>query len=601
MTPELSAYLRRCRNPMFAASALTLLARRAIWSARARLAPASRFRYPPAIARARNAMVATRTAPAPRPAVHPPATTLTLTGAAHAVRASEDWDVTFEDDETTLSLHRWNWLLRGITDDAERLTREHGLALMRSWLAHEGVAHATHGDAYSTGERIANGMLFLLLTGDGTIPAELLPDFRAMACDVAEHLEYLRSGETGNHAFNNARALLFVGLLADLPEAVALAHEVIRERLPAVIDGDGFMNEGSSHYHLLFTRWVLEMLWLARRAGDAEGAALLQAPAAQLVRRCWFFLVRDQLHGTWRMPLLGDVSPDFPPEWLIGLPWSRLALESWTPASLPAGPVAPGWGALFGAVSGSGDHAPVSEHHALGGWHRIERHGWSLFARARSSDGRLRASHEHLDLGGIVLFRRGAPVLVDCGRRDYTASPMGRYGWSAASHTTLLVDDRPSTSDGPTWMTHTFRGVRVTVRWREYGDDDVLSVTHDGFARLASGVGVHERAVTVSPAGVRIEDRLAGTGEHEIRLRVHFAPGVARDGAGTGAWKAGATAGIFQNDAGWRTEIQEGRATPPIGGVVFPAYGREEASRTLDLSSRASLPLTVCHHILETS
>ena len=46
-----------------------------------------------------------------------------------------DWFVEFEDQEVTNSLHRWNWLLYGLSEEnIFKLSREEGLSLIRSWL-----------------------------------------------------------------------------------------------------------------------------------------------------------------------------------------------------------------------------------------------------------------------------------------------------------------------------------------------------------------------------------------------------------------------------------------------------------------------------------
>jgi len=129
---------------------------------------------------------------------------------------------------------------------------------------------------------------------------------------------------TGNHAFNNARGLLFAGIVSGLPYATELAFEIFKERLPKLVTDDGFLREGSSHYHFLFTRWVLEVQWILSGTKNKELQSIVRPFAVNLVKRCWFFLVQNRKTKHWSIPLVGDISPDFPPEWLLSVPWSLL-------------------------------------------------------------------------------------------------------------------------------------------------------------------------------------------------------------------------------------------------------------------------------------
>ena len=67
-----------------------------------------------------------------------------------------------------------------------------------------------------------------------------------------------------NHVINNARALLFASILLDIEFYSDLAFAILRSNLPELVSNDGFLREGSSHYQFIFTRWILEMLWLSK-------------------------------------------------------------------------------------------------------------------------------------------------------------------------------------------------------------------------------------------------------------------------------------------------------------------------------------------------
>lgn len=603
MTAELRNYLRRCANPLFACFAAMVFVSRAFPAALARVWPAGRHAFQERdIKNLRRRLLSYHEAVAIRqpPPQAVPSCSLSLAIGSVEVAGDPDWSAEFPDDEVTISLHRWNWLLRGLTDSPALMSREQGLLLMRSWIAHCHERPEFAADAYSTGERIANGSLFLLLTGAEGIPPDIASAFRGMGREVAANLEYHRAGLTGNHAFNNARALLFAGLAANLAGAADLAFAIAKERLPKLVTRDGFMREGSSHYHFLFTRWVLEMLWLAERAQHTAFVQMLTPYAQRLVQQCWFFLVRSEAGCRWQIPLVGDVSPDFPPDWLISVPWSSLACDVYRPGELPEAPGQRGWSALFGSIDGHGDKPPMDAvaHFPHSGWLRVDHQPWTVFVRAESDVGGIQVGHSHHDLGSFVLFQAGTPLLIDCGRLDYTGSPLSIYGKATDAHNTLLVDDLGATCDGPSWLSGRYRAVRVAVEVERRGDDLMVTIGHDGFARLAGGPLSHRRRLELDRTGLRIEDRLDGTGRRRVQVRFHFAPGIELHSDSQHGWKLGNAPLRFVPALLPVVNIQTGRAQPPFGGLSFPVYGCQLSSNTLDLAGTVNLPTAVTHALL---
>ncbi|MFZ5875381.1 MAG: heparinase II/III family protein [Nitrospirota bacterium] len=528
-----------------------------------------------------------------------PGRSLTLVKGACEVSGDRGWFGEFPDEEITLSLHRWSWLLRGVTDDPVAMSGDQGLALMRSWIRQCLDAPDFAADAYSTGERIVNGSLFLLLASEQEMPSDLTAAFKRMGRQVAENLEYHRSGQTGNHAFNNARALLFAGLVAKLPGAVDLAIAISKERLPKLVTSDGFLREGSSHYQFLFTRWVLEMLWIATREGHEAFVQLLTPYAGLLVQRCWFFLIQGETDGRWRIPLIGDVSPDFPPDWLLSLPWSTLACGIHRPDKLPQPPPQRGWKDLFGAVEGYGTSAPdeVSSF-PESGWFRITHRPWTVFVRAQSHRGGSEASHSHHDLGSFELFCDGAKILADGGRLDYTCSPLSLYGKSALSHNTLLIDGLGPTCDGPSWLADRYRAVQVDTEVIQSGESRCITIKHDGFMRFAGDPIFHQRRIRLTRDGCWIEDWLDGKGSHRLQTRFHFAPDIELYRVPDHGWKLGDSGLRFLPALLADVVEQSGQFSQPFGGVFFPTYGGQDNSKTLDLSDTVNLPVSLTHALI---
>ena len=515
---ECANFRRQLRRPGFALEATAEFARAGIAAMRRR-SVARALLLPEAVRTSREELL--RNAP---PAAMPLETPseraasgrlrLATRDLAHDGRP--DWHSVFEDREDEFVLHRWNWLLTG------GVSREDGMALMRSWLSACRDDPQLAGDAYSAGERIVNGCAFLLLhpadERQWSMPADLRNGLQRMAWDVAEHLEYHGGGATGNHAFNNARALFFAGALLDVPSAVDLAVAITRERLPQLVDGEGFLREGSTHYHFLFLRWVLEMVWVAEATEQWPMWSLLEPVAGSLVRGAWFFLVQRPNQG-WTMPLIGDISPDFTPAWLTGAPMASVARQfQQAPEAAVFGD---GWQVLWDTLpqaktvrAGVLPAGCVRERGAAtrGDWGRMDWEGFTLFCH-HCPGGRRRAhpTHRHADLGGFVLMREGQPLVVDPGRRSYRADDVADFAATAEAHSTLFVDDLgPEPAMRLARLPAAYRLRESTMEAGENERGAWLRLRHDGFTRLGGAPMRHQRTWQATSVGLTIEDELAG-------------------------------------------------------------------------------------------
>lgn len=605
MNQELHNYLRRCRNPGFAMAAVASLHRRAFWSLLRRVAPRHQRLFLPAGVRAgRRLLLSSLTDRGPDPVITPPGQRtgylLSLATGTLAWDGEQSWSTVFDDPEETDSLHRWNWLLRSAgREEGPPMSFEAGLSLVRSWLHWDSTSQEISHDTYSACERIANGCLFILLHGQCDVPHDIALCFRGMTRSIAQNLEYGRADLTGNHAFNNARALLIAGVMVDIPEAVRLAEAIASERLPVLVTSEGFLREGSMHYHFLFTRWVLEMLWLTGGAARPALVDLLAHYGRRLVERCWFFLVQGA-EGCWEAPLMGDVSPDCPPEWLYALPWSAPARELMAPPTLPRPPPRPGWAAHFGCAGGSGSARPDQVlQYPESGWYRVDRHPWTLFVHGLSTDGRTRAGHQHHDLVGFSLFLHGAPLMPDCGRLNYTKSPLGTYGLSSFAHNSIWIDGLAPCSEGPTWLSSRYRSARVCVSVTDTSDHTEVHIEHDGFRRGSRSGVLHSRRIRLTANAVTIVDAFKDCRRLDVDVRFHFAPGIPiHEGTDAGAWRVGEVA-AFRASGAKQVSVQSGLNRPPFGGLFFPAYGLEHHAHTIHLSYEVACPGAIIHTLTQ--
>lgn len=616
---------KRCRQPLFAAALLSFWARQAGVKLFAKVAPHT-WRYPSNVKAAFHQMASDlafgQRAAAPMPSGafsgRFESYELDLAVGSLACHGLPDWSHSFDDPEQLVSLHRWNWLLTRLTVDPFPGIRDWGLALMLDWSRAMGAPKSGFPwETYTTGERICNAILFLACSDGGppglpVVPGELRKTLLDMACHVSARLEYGRPGFAWNHVLNNARALYFAGQALAVPSCSRLALAILRHDLPAIVNSEGFLREGSVHYHFLVTRWLLEVIWLARLTGDRECLSLLEPVAASMVQRSWTFLIFDKDRGEWTIPLIGDVSPDFSWSWLAGLPWSGLAQSLYGPPHLPEAPRQAGWGRLFGQErSGEGGERaaesaePRIEAFPLNGWYRLDLDRLTLFWHVEPAGAPSFVSHGHCDTGSFALYWDGSAILTDPGRFNYSEDDaLGMYGVSARAHNNVLLDGlEPFVYKNPNRLPPFYRCGQVQVQWKTEDPGLSLWIEHAGFHRLAGDAVSFRRTFTVRPDKLIIEDQLDGRSWHTVETFFQWSPGVqvTKNGEGGGRFavrsRNGDFAGAFWSEPGGASAEEDsrwrhvrGEASPLSGGWYFPGYGARTESSTLIHESRTRLP-----------
>ncbi len=460
-----------------------------------------------------------------------------------------DWLHTFNDPEQCMSLHRWGWL---VYDD---IGTEEGIALMRSWIGvMSPIPKGIPGTSYTTGERIVNALLFCAKRNI-IIPTDVHDALVIMTFHLARNIEYHGVRGTGNHVVNNARALFFAGQEFKIKELSMLALTVLKDALPWLITKDGFLREESSHYHLLFTRWIVEIYELAKNTEHKEIEAYLRPWVKKLAERCLFFMVCNEQSGEWQIPLIGDVSPDCTPQWLIQY---LLSLSSFS--------------VMKGAHTKNKMQAfPES------GWFRFELCRLIIFWHIPQGNMIHRATHGHADVCSFVLFSNGVPILVDLGRPTYkTDDALYEHSGSARAHNSIIVDGfDPFLYDRAQKFPEFYQKRNSKVYWQEDGGSLHFSIEHVGFHRIINDVVDHTRHFYIRDGFLEIHDEFRGNHSHRVETFFHEAPGSE----------------IRLTVNSQLSTIQQ------VEDYISPQYGATLPSSTLIVRSDVRFPTTICYRL----
>lgn len=482
------------------------------------------------------------------------------------------WQRAVADPEDEEALHRWRWLLTTTDGDPSPARLAWCVAQLEQWIArfghevsarqHRRGAPPARWQSYTVGERIANSIAFFARHQlRPSIPIrEALVGFAQF---LVRRVEY-RGRYTGNHIINNARALYLAGVAFQHRSWRDIATAILREALERLVTPDGFLREGSSHYQLLFTRWIDEILQYAQRQHDTTLTEFLQPVLERLQQRCHFFLIPNAARAS-DLVLFGDISPDCSPAWL---------LERVRPTLPPPGPTVP------------------IEAYPQSGWYRGKVAEQTLLLRAEAQYRPEHVGHHHNDLYHFCLYRAGHPILTDPGRKSYRLDDAwGAFGLSAAAHNAVLVDGVGALPER--WHRYPLSYTAVQAECAMQSQPDAIDVVigSDGFRRLGHGLR-GTRRLHLKRDRLLITDEFAGAGTHTIDLFFHWAPAVGLTPQGDGAWlvRVEGMTGRFRVPAGLAgtTTVHRGGDDPL--GWSCPQYGQAVPSWTLQHTVRVPLP-----------
>jgi heparinase II/III-like protein len=511
------------------------------------------------------------------------------------------WSHTFKDPEKMFAAHRFGWCLKPLAGGLSApslLTLGH---LAVEWIrVHPFGPESAGWDSYSISERIVNWIYLAARLNELHTP-ESAAIHRALAQSIdihagvlMERLE-LRGTSTNNHLLNNARALYLAGVFLGRGSLQELGREILRYGLREMFTPSGFLREGSSHYHILVCRSYLEVFWYALKRGDLSFVDQLRDGVAAQVK-CAAFLL-----GHSSLPLIGDVSPDFPPDFHKGVPAvGNAMLGGKDPIRTPDDS---GWHSLFGIRpdKSSPSHPRKTRDVQIfddAGYYSVDWGPVKMTLYVNPLGYVPAWSHGHADLGGFVLEWDGHPLLVDCGRSTYEANAFGRYGRSVRSHNAIAIDrHEPCVVHAHNGfvppMSVDYCGRPPVVSVVDRGDMIRLSVHYFGFERLQDGLTI-SRVFEVTRDRVKINDQIDGNGQHLVETFFHFHPAIelaARDDNCL-QLTVGDTR-LALSSAGNHSpglDIFRGREGAEPAGWFSPRYGVLLPSVTLRYSQRTALP-----------
>ena len=430
-----------------------------------------------------------------------------------------DWNKKFFEHEEYVSLHRWNWLLLASSEYRGIIDYNWGVQMVRSYLDNQGsLPTGVRSESYTISERISNFILFTHSQGKSlkSIPLDILTALKEMSYELTKKIEYFSMFNTGNHTINNARAFILIGVTIDDQNFKNLGFEILKDMIPKLIDRDGFLTDGSSHYQFLITRWLLEIRMITDDNNDKQIVTFLLPYIVKMLQACNFFIVKDN-NGKQNIPLFGDISPDCSIDWMIDIPRSSLFKLNEKHDYMQK---LKGWSLLFNNWRPNTfieiEKLENKNFYEFDEWKRFTNDEWTLFLHTEDASRGSGGSHSHVDFTSFVLYHKGRELIIDIGRYNYSNN--FSYGVNAKDHSLICLNNlSPALRRKDKFFTKKYKKNDITINHNYYKEKFELSLQHSGFSRIRRKNILHERKWILKNKLLTIKDNLNGTGSYDLQ------------------------------------------------------------------------------------
>ena len=463
----------------------------------------------------------------------------------------------FFDTEQLLALHRFSW----VTSVKHPELSSWIIAVYGVWKERYGQSEkgwAWH--PYTVAERLLNLLYVFEIIGLPPPRGETLHFLFKHGTVIINNLEYFGEQQTGNHLANNGRGLYLAGLKLGLNYWTEFGEKILFEESERLFLKSGILREGSSHYHLLVTRWYVEC-WLVAETYNHSGKDKLREISKKIVSVLPLF---DLPAG---FPLIGDVSPDCSPNFLLGL--LNAEKLGWLDALCDEQFVM-----LKKLLVTS---KALSEKDLLtDGWLRKDIYKWKSIWHIAPTGWTPIPGHAHRDFGSFELHYGAKMIFRDCGRRSYGSA--GDQDVAAERHNSLTVDGMEPYPVNRPYYSSKFRQNITGAKHEVFTSQDTVTISTEAFGRLKN-VGKWTRSWNFSEKEVNITDIIDGTGCHKVQRFLHTSEHFIKV---TGKPILNFQVGSLLLDSKSELKI--------LSSDYWFAYGQTKPAKTIQISSTVSLP-----------
>ena len=329
-------------------------------------------------------------------------------------------NLNFIDNEDRGYMHRWSWALNLVflkDHPMNTLKKKYIDSTINDWFFHHQNTEFDNEKIewypYNISERISNYVILLELKIIKNNKSHLNHLISQMHF-LSKNIEFYRNKKS-NHALNNARAIFLLSCLCKDEIFKTFSMNLILFLCKEFMDKDGFFKFGSSHYQLIFTKWLREIYYFGKK-NKVSKIIYLKKYLDKSINAC-NFLIQKNRYGKLTLPLFGNISPDFTPEFLL----NYLNIKSKK-------------NHLFTNIKIKIKKKKIKNNKE---WIKLQNKFQTVYFRNPLING-FDFNHAHSDFFHFVNFYKGNPVFIDIGRKNYLTS---NFNYSLAeAHNSIVIN-----------------------------------------------------------------------------------------------------------------------------------------------------------------
>jgi len=413
------------------------------------------------------------------------------------------WSATEKGRLWRYNLHYFDYLFSNRVLDKQTADR-----LIDSWVAENPPGTSDAWDPFPISLRLVNWIKYFCQVECSS--QEITRSAYNQTLWLERNLEYHL---LANHLFKNAKALVFTGLFFEgtedanrwLSKGIRLLDEQIAEQV--LHDGGHF--ERSPMYHAMILEDCLDLLNITHNCIQPRIIKLREKLEAATDRMINY--LDGMCHPDGQISLFNDAAfgiehtPQALFDYYEGVTGKKANFKEGKSWSFPET-------GYYVMASTAGDRmfidcGPVGPDYQLG--------------------------HSHCDTLSFELSLDGRRVIIDSGCFQYEDGPIRKYNRGNAGHNTVTID---SENQSEVWGAHRCarRSRPIYANLNELDDGSLrFEGAHDGYKRL-KGQPIHHRSVTWKDNEIAIDDRVEGSGAHDVESRLHIHPNLKVEGSDEG-------------------------------------------------------------------
>lgn len=347
--------------------------------------------------------------------------TIHLAGKEFKITKNINWIKKFRDNEDEERLHRFSWVIDLISErkvsKKKLLWIEHELLYWYKSFHKEIKNKKTNSlkwHPYTISERISNVYLFYIYL-NRKIPEIIKQCIYNETIYLIKNLEFFYNS-VNNHIINNTRAIYYASLICKNEKFKKTSIRIFVSSINKLITKDGFLREGSSHYQLIFHRWIFEIFYFSKKENDKVFFTYLEKINKKLCNGSLFFATYNNCKD---FPLFGDISPDFTPDWIKDFPKIYLNRRIFKTKYKS-------WNNIFYKIIDY-KHLKFINHNLKStyknsGWFKFKKFEHEIILRFNKHEPIIFPGHFHDDLGHFIYSYKKKQVFIDTGRKNYNNS-----------------------------------------------------------------------------------------------------------------------------------------------------------------------------------